>query len=203
MSSSPTYWNERYTSGSIPWDSGITPPEVEAFWEQYGAAFGERDLVLDLGCGTLTNLAFLAMQGVTAFGMDLSEKALQKGSARMVTSREHGLRAAALVGSVAQLPLADGVFSYALDLGCLHTLELQERPSYVENLCRVLVPAGFYQVFGFQRLDGGPSQDGQRRYFLPGELSDLFDSSFETISEKLDTEAKEGCKGVWRLMRLL
>ena len=203
MTSSPAYWNERYISGSTPWDSGVTPPEVVDFWERYGAAFGERDLVLDLGCGTLTNLAFLAMQGVKAFGIDLSQKALQKGSARIVTCRAHSHRAAALVGSVAQMPLADGVFSYALDLGCLHTLEPKERLLYVDDLCRVLVPAGLYQVFGFQRVDAGSPPDGQRRYFLPGELSDLFDSRFETINEKLDAEANEGRKGVWRLMRLL
>ncbi len=203
MASDPAYWNERYTSGATPWDTGITPPEVQEFWERYGRAFGAEDWVLDLGCGTLTNLLFLAQQGVTAIGMDLSQKALQKGAARMVTCRTQGHRAAVLVGSVARLPLAAGVFSYVLDLGCLHTLEPQERSTYVDHLCRVLVPAGFYQVFGFQRVDDGPQPDGERRYFLPSDLSRLFDVRFETISEKVDAEVHEARRGVWRLMRLL
>ena len=203
MTSDFQYWNERYTTGSTPWDTGVTPPEMTEFWDQYGHAFGSKDWVLDLGCGTLTNLLFLAQQGVTAIGMDLSQKALRKGSAKMVTCRAHGHRAAALVGSVTHLPLAAGVFSYVLDLGCLHTLEPQERPTYVDNLCQVLVPAGFYQVFGFQRVEASPPPDGQRRYFLPRDLSQLFDARFETISEKVDSEVHEGRRGVWRLMRLL
>ncbi len=202
MTSDYQYWNERYHSGSTPWDTGITPPEVKAFWRQYGHAFGARDLVLDLGCGTLTNLIFLARQGVRAVGLDLSQKALQKGSARMVTCRAQGHRAAASVGNVTHLPLAAGVFSYALDLGCLHTLDPSERPTYMEGICRVLVPAGFYQVFGFQRVSADPPPDGQRRYFLPGDLSRLFDARFETVSEQVDSEVKEGRRGVWRLMRL-
>ncbi len=203
MASDAAYWNERYISGSTPWNTGVTPPEVTEFWARYGRAFGSRDWVLDLGCGTLTNLRFLAQQGVTAIGLDLSLKALQQGSAKMVTCRAHGQRAAALVGSVTQLPLAAGVFSYALDLGCLHTLESEARPAYVENLCQVLVPAGFYHVFGFQRVEAGSPPDGQRRYFLPGDLAELFDARFETLHEDVDQEVNEGRRGVWRLMRLL
>lgn len=203
MSSNASYWNERYTSGSTPWDSGITPPEVEEFWNQNATLFDKSDLALDLGCGTLTNLVYLAKQNVKAIGIDLSLKALQKGSAKMVSCRAQGHNAAALVGSVTDLPLASGIFSYALDLGCLHTLEHKDRNQYIDDICRVLVPAGFYQMFGFQRVKAGPPPKDQRRYFLPGDLSELFDARFETIGEQIDTEVNEGRQGVWRLMRLL
>ena len=203
MNRNAQYWNERYTSGSTPWDSGITPPEVEDFWKQNAQLFSEGDLALDLGCGTLTNLMYMAEHGVKAIGIDLSQKALQKGSSKMVASRSRGHRAAALAGSVINLPFASGIFSYALDLGCLHTLEHKDRHAYVEGICRVLVPAGLYQVFGFQRVEAGPPPESQRRYFLPGDLSELFDTRFETVSEKIDEDIKEERQGIWRLMRLL
>ena len=28
------HWDERYRSGQTPWDTGITPPEVQGFWEE-------------------------------------------------------------------------------------------------------------------------------------------------------------------------
>lgn len=201
MSEDAAYWDQRYAAGSTPWDSGVTPPEVEAFWKEHGHRFSPQDTVLDLGCGTLTNTAFLAQQGPRAIGVDLAHLALRRGSFRIVAEREQGRRLAALVGSVTQLPLPQDLFAYALDLGCLHTLASEDRGVYVQELRRVLAPFAMYQVFGFLR-DSETVPEGDRRFFLPGELDCLFDPAFETLDEAVDEEAVDGRRGVWRLLHL-
>lgn len=202
MSTVAHYWNERYTSGSTPWDSGITPPEVEAFWQAHRSRFQDNDVVLDLGCGTLTNLQFLAGQKLRAYGLDASFIALQRGRSKVVHSRAEGHCLSALVGDVTRLPYRSHLARYVLDLGCLHTLDLPQRAAYVEELCRVLVPQGYFHLFCFQRVSPEEPQSDERRFFLPGELDDLFHDRFDVVSEDIDEEPEEGRVGVWRLMQL-
>lgn len=201
MSSDAHYWNQRYRHGSTPWDTGIAPPELEAFWSERRAEFGPQDVVLDLGCGTLTNLRFLARQAVKALGVDMAFSALRQGRHRLFQMRDVGHRADILVGDVTRLPLAQNLAAYALDLGCLHTLDVSARPAYVEELCRIIRPSGYYHLFAFQRVSEQAPSEEERRFFLPGEIDALFQERFETLSEAVDAEATEGRVGVWRLMR--
>lgn len=199
MTSDAAHWNERYASGTTPWDTGIVPPEVEAFWQEHHTHCTPGDAVLDLGCGTLTNLRFLARQGMWAIGLDLSSRALRRGRHRLFQSRDEGHHIDVMVGDVSRLPLLDNLVRYALDLGCLHCLAQPVRTRYVEELCRVLQPGSYYHLFGFQRL-AAPGPD-EREFFMPGEFQTLLDPWFETVSEQVDEEPQDGRVGVWRLMR--
>ncbi|GIV79653.1 MAG: hypothetical protein KatS3mg050_4047 [Litorilinea sp.] len=79
------HWEERYRQGPRPWDTGITPPEVVAFWQEHGP--GNGGLALDLGCGTGTNVAFLARQGLRVLGFDYSGRALNMALQRIRRSQ--------------------------------------------------------------------------------------------------------------------
>ena len=59
MSDRHEMFSERYAGGDMPWDSGITPPEIMEILAELppGAA-------LDLGCGTGTVLRRLAARGL-------------------------------------------------------------------------------------------------------------------------------------------
>src|SRR2546426_628882 len=61
------YWLPRRP----PWDTGIVPPEVERF-----VASHPPGRALDLGCGTGTNVVYLADQGGTAPGGDFAGRAV-------------------------------------------------------------------------------------------------------------------------------
>ena len=115
MNEEAAYWNERYTHGSTPWDTGITPPEVVAFWEARGNLFSPDALVVDVGCGTQTNLGFLAQQGVRAVGFDLSLVGLLKGLQRHREARAAGLRVGAAVADACAWPCRTAEASYVLD----------------------------------------------------------------------------------------
>src|SRR5881296_1344749 len=47
-----------------PWDTGITPPEVERFVASHAPG-----RAIDLGCGTGTNAVYLARHGWSAVGV--------------------------------------------------------------------------------------------------------------------------------------
>jgi len=51
-------WEAHYASGNTPWDTQITPPEVQAFWQSDRLA--PVGLALDIGCGPGANVRYLA-----------------------------------------------------------------------------------------------------------------------------------------------
>src|SRR5665648_88285 len=73
--------------GKPRWNTNITPPEVI---ETFGA-FTEPGTALDLGCGTGTNVIYMAQRGWQAIGIDFvalaikgaREKSRRKGMAHL------------------------------------------------------------------------------------------------------------------------
>ena len=56
-----------YRTGRTPWDTGVTPPELVDLIQ--GADALTSGSALDMGCGTGTNVAYLADRGWTATGV--------------------------------------------------------------------------------------------------------------------------------------
>ena len=70
-----SWWYEAmYRRGMTPWDSGVTPPEVVELIE--GSSATQPGRALDLGCGTGTNVAYLARHGWEATGVESSQTAI-------------------------------------------------------------------------------------------------------------------------------
>ena len=84
-------------------------------------------MALDLGCGTGTNVAFLAQLGFAAIGVDFALLAL-------VTARQKplltGLDASFCLGDFADLSFLHVQANFALDMGCLHSLPPENRTHY-------------------------------------------------------------------------
>ena len=57
---SAAWWDARYRSGDIPWDTGIVPPEVVALVE---SGEPQPGWALDLGCGSGVTSRYLAHTG--------------------------------------------------------------------------------------------------------------------------------------------
>jgi SAM-dependent methyltransferase len=124
-----------------PWDSGIPAPElVRAVAEcQPGRA-------LDLGCGTGTNVRYLAERGWRVTGVDFVPLAIARARRKL-----RGLDAQLLVGDVTQLedlPLP-GPYDLALDMGCFHSLPPEGRACYAAGLARCLRPGARYLLYAF------------------------------------------------------
>jgi methylase of polypeptide subunit release factors len=75
------FWNVTYWFGKTPWDTGITPPELRAVVESGQVRPGRA---LDLGCGTGTNVLYLAQHGFDVVGVDISSRAIAVAIGRRV-----------------------------------------------------------------------------------------------------------------------
>lgn len=136
------YW----LPGRRRWDTGLTPPELERF-----VASHPPGRALDLGCGTGTNVVYLARHGWATVGVDFAGRAIAKARQR---ARGAGVSSTFLVGDVTRLELA-GPFDLALDIGCLHSIAASGRAGYAAGLARVVRPGGTFLLYAF--APGGPA----------------------------------------------
>src|SRR6476660_4677670 len=81
----PLMWRSAYRwmyrTGRTPWDTGVTPPEVVDLIEGPSAVAPGR--AIDLGCGTGTNVRYLAEHGWDATGVDAVPAAIGRAMARL------------------------------------------------------------------------------------------------------------------------
>lgn len=149
------WWNLAYLFRP-PWDTGVTPPELIEVVERGGLRPGRA---LDLGCGTGTNVIYLARRGFDAVGVDAAWLALWKARRK---AKAAGVHARFLLASVLDLdrhpdPALREPFDFCLDIGCFHSFGPAERGRYIAALRRVLRPGGHYLLYAF-----GPRQMGKR-----------------------------------------
>jgi SAM-dependent methyltransferase len=134
----------RYRLGRPRWDTGITPPELVAFVETEGRSPGRA---LDLGCGTGTNVAYLARHGWEAYGVDFSPHAIALARRR---AQGAGLDPECFrVADVTRLPDLGPPFDLALDMGCLHSIPADGRAAYAAGLVARLRPHATYLLYAF------------------------------------------------------
>lgn len=134
-----------YRTGRTPWDTGITPPEVVELIEGPAALAPGR--VLDLGCGTGTNVVFLAEHGWDATGVDAEPIALDV--AREKIADVAGARV--LLGDVTRLGSLglDGPFDLLLDVGCFHSVPRSRRDAYASGAAALTRAGATLFVFAF------------------------------------------------------
>lgn len=126
-----------------PWDTGISPPELLEFLQQYPAG-----RALDLGCGTGTNAIALAKCGWQVVGADFSGVAIRRARRK---ARAANLPIHFLVDDVTRLPALDDPFDLILDIGCFHALAADARPAYLETIGRLLAPGGTWLLYAMRR----------------------------------------------------
>lgn len=125
------YWLSHPT-----WDTGITPPEVYRFLEEHPPG-----RVLDLGCGTGTNVITLAEHGWQAKGIDFVPRAIRIARRK---ARRKGVmdRAEFQVGDALSRNSFQGEYDLILDIGCFHAFTNTEAGIYADNVRAHLVVGG-------------------------------------------------------------
>ena len=146
-------WEDAYQTVP-PWDVGRPQP---AFVELVQAGELNKGRVLDIGCGTGENALYLAENGFSVIGVDLSSRAI--GAARKKTA-ERRLDVDFRAGNALSLDLKDASFESIIDSGLFHTFNDNDRTAYVREMARVLVPKGKYFMLCFNEKEptswGGP-----------------------------------------------
>ena len=126
------------------WDTGVTPPELVELIETQAQAPGRA---LDLGCGTGTNVIYLARHGWETIGVDYVGKAI---SAARNKARQAGVNAQFFQHDVTHLDFLAPPFDLAVDIGCFHSLNPEQHTNYVAGLVRLLRPGAIYLLYAFK-----------------------------------------------------
>jgi SAM-dependent methyltransferase len=165
-----------YRTGRTPWDTGITPPEVVELIEGPSALAPGR--ALDLGCGTGTNVEYLARHGWLAVGLDASTRAIADARQRIADVG----RARVLQADVTRLPLVPlgEPFDLVLDIGCYHSIARHRRADYAIGVAEHTVVGATLFVFAFK---GGGAIGVTAR-----EMRDRFAPWFEPVGRIVGTQ---------------
>jgi SAM-dependent methyltransferase len=169
----------RYRTGRTPWDTGVTPPEVVELIE--GSAPLTPGRALDLGCGTGTNVRYLAEHGWDATGVDAEPLAIEGATARLADAPDVRL----ILGDVTRLGSLGlaGPFDLLLDIGCFHSIEVSRRGAYAAGAAAVARPGATLFVFAFARRG-----TFRRLGVTPREMAERFAPWFRPVGRIEGTE---------------
>jgi SAM-dependent methyltransferase len=168
-----SYWLPRRPR----WDTGVTPPELERFVASHTPGHA-----LDLGCGTGTNVVYLARHRWETVGVDFAARAIAKARRR---ARDAGVTCTFVVGDVTRLGVA-GPVDLAFDLGCLHAIPAAGRAGYAAGLARVVCSGGTYLLYAF-------APDGPTFGLARQDVGATFGDAFEVV----DVEEGKGRPSAW------
>lgn len=190
------FFSLRYLFGRVPWDTNITPPELVALVETDGLSGSHA---LELGCGTGTNTIYLAQHSWQVAAFDFVPRAIRQARRK---ARRAGVSGTARfrVADVSRLDVLDlPVFDFALDIGCLHSLQPEQQRTYVEGLSAVTRPGATYLLYAFFPRQRSMGATG----LTPGDVEDLFKSHFRVIDVEYGQDGNGESNSAWyRLERL-
>lgn len=182
-----------YVTGRAPWDTGITPPEIVALIE------GERlppGRAIDLGCGTGTNVIYLAQHGWQAVGVDFAPSAIhlarRKAAQAGVADQTRFIRAD--VTHLDRLNLG-APFDLALDIGCGHSLPPHAQRTYAHTLAQIVKPGGTFMLYMFRPIPQRPLG------LEPQAVERLFAPAFRLIWSSIGEDRAAGSGSAWYRFR--
>lgn len=146
--SSADDWNEHYATGFLPWDTGAPDEQLVAMVER---GVLPRGRALDIGCGTGTNVAWLAQRGWEVVGVDVAPLAIE--AARKKAPKGVTL---AVYDFLAQDP-PRAPYDLVFDRGCFHCFEEEDRARFAARVAALLTPTG--QWLSLVGSTEGPPRD--------------------------------------------
>lgn len=154
-------WENKYAAGHsqrYPWDI-----VVSFIFRNAPKDRRRRDVrILEVGCGTGSNLWFAAREGFNVSGIDASPSAVAIAKRRF---QEEGLDGDLRVGDFAALPFANDIFDLVVDRASITCVGHGAAHSAFAEISRVLAPGGRFLFNPYSdrhssRTSGRPGRDG-------------------------------------------
>ena len=185
------FYRLAYRSGTPRWDSTEPRPELAR-----GRAPGRA---LDLGCGTGSDVLYLASLGWDATGVDFAPRAIAAARSRAAAS---GSPASFTVGDVTRLRQAGvgGQFDLVIDIGCYHAIPADRRDAYRDEVAALTRPGGDLYLAGVTEPPATWRLLGARG-LNAGDLRRRFGPDFELADEQ--TAGQIGRAGTFTFYHLL
>ncbi len=158
---------------------------------------------VDLGCGTASNVIFLAQHGFEVAGVDFSSAAIDLGKSR---AAEKQVDVAFFQDDLTRLSRDYGIFDLIVDYGTFDDLTLANRPKYIQNLLTLAHPGTKMVLFVFEwPLRWWEKWKNYHLALEPGEVEALFSPYFsmERIAgtEPGTTKKGEFANGTYLMVR--
>ena len=196
------YWKTAYQNGRrqrYPWDC------VVSFVYHHAPSERERKdvQILEVGCGTGSNLWFAAREGFSVAGLELQSDAVRLARERFEEDRLVG---DFKVGSFTDIPFPDGAFDLVIDRAALTCASFADMTTAIDEIGRVIKPGGrlFYNCYSAQHssaqageivghgtvtdISGGTlSGLDQLTFITENDIHDLLDERWTILSlQRLD-----------------
>ncbi len=136
------FWYSIFYWFHPPWDTGIPAPELVRT-----VATLPPGRAIDIGCGTGTNLLYLAEHGWRVTGVDFIPRALAKARGKLKSFSPTLIAADVTKLETLDLP---GPYDLALDIGCFHNLTSDGQAKYAGGLAHWMAEGGIYLLYAWQ-----------------------------------------------------
>jgi cyclopropane fatty-acyl-phospholipid synthase-like methyltransferase len=173
--------------GRPPWDTGVSPPELNAFLQQ-----AQPGRALDVGCGTGTNLVTMAEAGWQVVGIDFAWLSVLRARIKL---QQEGLSGGVIHGDITRNPGVDPPFDLILDIGCYHGLTEDGRQDYRAHLREWLVPGGTFLMYAHRQRSPEGSHgitEGDMRAF-----QSFLDRVWQDDSDEARPDSGGGFPATW------
>jgi SAM-dependent methyltransferase len=167
-------WEDKYRQGHAqryPWDAVVS----FVFRNAPRDRPRERVHILEVGCGTASNLWFAAREGFSVAGVDAAASAISTARARFMAE---GLAGELRVADFTTLPFADGTFDLVIDRAALTCAGLNDARRAIREIHRVTRGGGRfffnpYSVHHTSRASGRRHPDGLTHGIEAGSLTSV------------------------------
>lgn len=171
-------WQQRYREtppDQMPWHR---EQPAEGLVEVVQRGLLPRGVTVDLGCGTGTDLMYLARQGYQVIGVDIAIEALRFARQRF---QQAGLHIPLIQADARFLPFRDASIDLICDSGCFHSFAPEIRPMYAQSVARVIKPGGMLFMREFHIDQPQPPEGGPYRLSLE-EFIEVFSPHFRFLA---------------------